>query len=331
MRGKMDFYIQRYKNREELKFDCEVITPMFLSGAGPNTVELRTASIKGALRFWWRALYGDDNLEVMRKKEGDLFGSTEKKSKVKISIENTNLKTGTELRGGKKYTVQSSRGTFKLPIFDYLAFGLYEYDRQERRNIYKRENIQPGSTFSLIIELNNCIEEKSQIINALSCLHYYGGIGSRARNGFGCISIKPQNTGVTLNQFTDFKLKQFTSFSEDSKILFEKSADTWEDALSEIGLAYREARLSIERRHTFVLRPYIAKPLEVKNENIHISGRHAKPYFLHVRKEIANGNPSFIGTILYLPYSYNGDKEKYKEACKKLNEYLSIKMSQGGR
>ncbi|GIX17751.1 MAG: hypothetical protein KatS3mg119_1937 [Rhodothalassiaceae bacterium] len=35
----------------------EVVTPMFLGGAVPEeTVELRPASIKGALRFWWRAL-----------------------------------------------------------------------------------------------------------------------------------------------------------------------------------------------------------------------------------------------------------------------------------
>ncbi len=331
----MEFYIERYKNREELVFDCEVITPMFLSGADPKTVELRPASIKGALRFWWRALYGSDNTEDMRKKEGDLFGNTEKKSKVRIFIKDEKLNIKTELNGGKIYTVVSSKGKFNLKIFDYLAFGLCEYNKELKGNKYIRPHIVPGSTFSLGIELNNCNQiEKSQIINALSCLHYYGSIGSRARNGFGCISIKPQNGETKLEQFKNFngELKKYTSFSNHSKIFEITYANTWEEALSDIGLAYRESRLSIEQKHNFNLRPYIAKPIEVKNENVHISDRHAKPYFLHVRKDIKNSKPIFIGTILFLPYFYNQNIKKYEEAFNKLNNYLSDKyINKGGR
>ncbi|HPU57120.1 MAG TPA: type III-B CRISPR module RAMP protein Cmr1, partial [Verrucomicrobiota bacterium] len=34
-----------------------IVTPMFLGGANPESqAELRISSIKGALRFWWRAL-----------------------------------------------------------------------------------------------------------------------------------------------------------------------------------------------------------------------------------------------------------------------------------
>lgn len=329
----MDFYIERYKNREELIFDCEVITPMFISGADPKQVELRVASIKGALRFWWRALYGDKNIDEMRKKEGDLFGNTEKKSKVRISIKNEKLNITTGLNGGKTYKVISSRGNFNLKIFDYLAFGLCQYDRQIRENMYLRPHIVPGSTFSLGIGLNNCTQiEKSQIINALSCLHYYGSIGSRSRNGFGCISIKSQTGKTELEELKNFngELKKFTSFSNYSKVFEITRANTWEEALSDIGLAYREARLSIEQKHNFNLRQYIAKPLEVKNKNVPISERHAKPYFLHVRKESKDGKPYFIGTILFLPYFYNGNIKTYEEACNKLNNYLSKKYNLKG-
>lgn len=35
----------------------EIVTPMFIGGADPSdSPELRPPSIKGALRFWWRAL-----------------------------------------------------------------------------------------------------------------------------------------------------------------------------------------------------------------------------------------------------------------------------------
>ncbi len=50
---------------------------MFLAGADGTTPELRAPSIKGALRFWWRAMNGHLSLEELRKQESDLFGNTE--------------------------------------------------------------------------------------------------------------------------------------------------------------------------------------------------------------------------------------------------------------
>lgn len=41
---------------QTIKASFEIVTPMFIGG-GDNDVELRPPSIKGALRFWWRALY----------------------------------------------------------------------------------------------------------------------------------------------------------------------------------------------------------------------------------------------------------------------------------
>lgn len=48
---------------ETLTFTCKIITPMFLAGADGQTPELRAASIKGALRFWWRACHGHLKLD----------------------------------------------------------------------------------------------------------------------------------------------------------------------------------------------------------------------------------------------------------------------------
>src|SRR5271165_1850963 len=62
----------------------EVTTPLFLGGVDPtSSVELRAPSIKGALRFWWRALawsrHGGDldsvRLERIRSEEARLFGA----------------------------------------------------------------------------------------------------------------------------------------------------------------------------------------------------------------------------------------------------------------
>ncbi len=39
-----------------ITFECETITPMFLARADGKTPELRPPSIKGLMRFWWRAM-----------------------------------------------------------------------------------------------------------------------------------------------------------------------------------------------------------------------------------------------------------------------------------
>ena len=56
-----------------------VVTPLFLGGAEPaKDCELRPASIKGAMVFWWRALRPDLPLSKLRSEEEALFGSSER-------------------------------------------------------------------------------------------------------------------------------------------------------------------------------------------------------------------------------------------------------------
>jgi CRISPR-associated protein Cmr1 len=80
---------------KNMKFECEIITPMFISGADGHTPELRPPSIKGMLRFWWRALNGHLGLIDLKKNEAIKFGSSDEKigkSKIIIRVSNDNLK-----------------------------------------------------------------------------------------------------------------------------------------------------------------------------------------------------------------------------------------------
>ncbi|HHM20795.1 MAG TPA: type III-B CRISPR module RAMP protein Cmr1, partial [Bacteroidetes bacterium] len=86
---------------EKITFTCETITPMFIAGADGKTPELRAPGIKGALRFWWRAVNGHLSLKELKKREAEIFGGTDparrsrvvvrvlEKSKEKIKISNT--------------------------------------------------------------------------------------------------------------------------------------------------------------------------------------------------------------------------------------------------
>jgi CRISPR type III-B/RAMP module RAMP protein Cmr1 len=65
-----------------IEFKCRVTTPMFIGGAEPNEKpEIRTQSIKGLLRWHWRALQ-DPKMSIpeLKRKEGELFGIASDKS-----------------------------------------------------------------------------------------------------------------------------------------------------------------------------------------------------------------------------------------------------------
>ncbi|SHO81241.1 CRISPR-associated RAMP Cmr1 [hydrothermal vent metagenome] len=51
---------------EKIVFECETITPIFMYGADATIPELRPASIKGVMRFWWRAIHGDLKLDELK-------------------------------------------------------------------------------------------------------------------------------------------------------------------------------------------------------------------------------------------------------------------------
>ncbi len=71
-----------------ISFECETITPMFLSGADGRTPELRPPSIKGMMRFWWRALHGHLAIEKLKEKEAEIFGASDEKiGRSKFSIQ----------------------------------------------------------------------------------------------------------------------------------------------------------------------------------------------------------------------------------------------------
>ncbi len=325
----MDFYITRYKNIEKQTYEVVVITPMFLAGGNKNIPELRAPSFKGMLRFWWRASCGINKIKELKDREEIIFGSSDKKSQVKLKIETQNSKFSDKLFKGKKYSVNTSRGEFNLDILHYLAFGIVVY-KKGKGNVLIRKYIPPFSKFNFEIYCNNKFME--EVITAFRCMIFFGGIGSKNRNGFGCLYVKNLN-GIDFNSLKNniSDYPSFTAFSQKSKLITYNEHDTWEEALSEIGLIYRNARLNLENRHIFEKRGFIAKPIEAKFENVPQNireGRHPKPYFLHVNRI---NKTHYQGQILFLPYIYYNDEkkfDKYIQITKEMNNEIE-KLSRG--
>ena len=69
-----------------MEFTCEVTTPMFLNGADKYRPELRSASLKGVLRYWWRALHGHLRKEELHQTESEIFGGVNPASKSSIIL-----------------------------------------------------------------------------------------------------------------------------------------------------------------------------------------------------------------------------------------------------
>jgi CRISPR-associated protein Cmr1 len=153
---------------QSITFECEVITPMFLAGADGVTPELRPPSIKGALRFWWRALNGHLPLGKLKEREGKIFGSTDfGRSKVLIRVQE-------DMEWDKR---SSAAPTPHKPKYFKNAF-------------------RPGQTFSIALTLTQKValggneyftsEDLEKLFLLTATL---GGIGGRVRRGFGAFSI----------------------------------------------------------------------------------------------------------------------------------------------
>ncbi len=314
----MAFYIARYKGIEKKEYTIEVITPMFLAGANEKKAELRVPSIKGMLRYWWRATAGIENIEELYKKESEIFGNTENKSMVSFLVKpDKNFKTSKQLFKGKTFMVQSKKRKIPpLNILHYLAYGPIVYNKG---NVVEKEYIKPGSRFNLIVKAKKDIFP--EVERALTYLINFGGLGARSRNGFGSMFSKDIRKLNHIDKSGNFK--SFTSLSMYSKLIKFTPQITWENALSDIGLAYREARLSLEPRHHFEKRALVAKPIEAKGERIpnYIKeNRHTKVYFFHVNKLSDN---QFQGQILFLPYKFKSF-DKRNETFNKFVETLSM-------
>jgi len=310
----MTFCISRYKNISDKEFDIEVVTPMFLGGANTLAAELRVPSIKGMLRFWWRATCGIESLSEKKKKEKKILGSTDNKAAFYLQIDNlSNVHYQMDLKDrGKKFKVHGH----PVSIIDYLAYGTYKYQRG-KGNVYQKAHIKPESSFLLKIFFYND-DFKGDVLRALSFFMAFGGLGAKSRNGFGSLFVKDQKISINNN----FSLSGFSALSSKARVFTFSQTTNWSNALSEIGLAYREAKLSVEPPHSYTKRKLIVAPITVNKRNEADLERHAKPYFLHVNK-LDNGK--FQGQILFMPYQYcqTEKRDEYMEVCNKMNEKLN--------
>ena len=190
-------------------FDIEVITPLFGGGveAGINDpiTLIRPSSIRGHLRFWWRATRGAtfSSAAEMRQCEEKIWGSTEEPSKVVVTVE---LVSKGEIKKVGSFEKQQDRqGNVKTdehgyPIYSFQLYsGLPDYASfpfrpQFIKNKPLEENnelikeVRKDIIFKLNLSYNRSeLDLDDEIIPAITAWVNFGGIGARTRRGFGAL------------------------------------------------------------------------------------------------------------------------------------------------
>lgn len=178
----------------------KIITPLFGGGVAPRENDelklIRETSIRGQLRFWWRAMRGSGSLSEMKKREDAIFGSASQEvgqSKILIAVR--------DIRSGKaealfeineKKRLQSRNSWQKIA---YAAFALQPNSEELRDNSPMR-NVRTGVEFTL--NLSFPASKRADIEAALWAWETFGGIGGRTRRGFGALELDKIN-GETIN------------------------------------------------------------------------------------------------------------------------------------
>ena len=185
-----------------LSLDLEVLTPLFMGGADQRA-EIRPASFKGALRHWLRAVEED-----YPRRESELFGDTGRhgQSPVLLSIHAAgNLKRMNWLDNDELRTYNVGRGVQQKNGLKYLGY-TFSLTGNEERNA-----IAPGCLIRARCRIPNpsrfpdCRRSLRGLFSAWWLLTHIGGLGSRARRGFGSIGLTRWSLEGDHPNLADFK------------------------------------------------------------------------------------------------------------------------------
>lgn len=189
-------------------YSIDLITPLFGGGCEPGKVDpndrIRAPSIRGHLRFWWRATRGArfQSGGDLRGREAEIWGSVEKPSPVVVDVEITSP--------GREYmcaTPPDDRGAPRFEV-NHPPYALFPFQGS------KKDDIQParciaGISFKLHIAYPQ--EFSTDVEAALWAWLNFGGIGARTRRGCGalyCKEFAPQ-TSKTVGEWYSENLKKY--------------------------------------------------------------------------------------------------------------------------
>jgi CRISPR-associated protein Cmr1 len=245
-----------------MKINCEIITPLLMHGSDGKTPELREQSIKGVMRFWWRAIHGNLSLEELRKQEAKIFGDTSNKSSFRMKIRNKNL------------IVENNKTFYEGLQKEGIKYNFYSLI------INKEASFIENGCFELDLYFKDD-DTKKEIIKVLNYINFFGNFGARSRRGAGSIKFNNNellefgsNTKEDLKSFISKEFnkvsgKIFTIFAKDIFIFDPKNS--WQEALESIASPFKNFRNEVKGQ--VFKTPNFGFPIRHRNKNIFLGNK----------------------------------------------------------
>ncbi|OQW86744.1 MAG: hypothetical protein BWK78_09750, partial [Thiotrichaceae bacterium IS1] len=276
-------------------------------------------------------------LRDLRQREAKLFGSA--------ADENAGGQGCFLLQVTKQPKLQDKEATWPQqkdnPGSAYLGFGLLQSGNQEKGNFQPhRQAIREGGQFTLQLCFKPWTADKDihSLRKLLEIWGLLGGLGSRARRGFGAISLVEMDGKTVTDSLDSYQQKithlvdegnsvkdfpPYTAFSKHADFAVIARGQKVREIHNQAGNIYRNGR-----GQPSTLRGEIKLPFGLPLTGVDDDRRRASPLFFHVHA--LTGNES-VTTVLYLPAVFHPDysqtKTKLAEFYQPLTEFL--KMQKG--
>jgi CRISPR-associated protein Cmr6 len=209
------------KRVAELAGALTLVTPAFFAGANqygpdaPDGCDLRPATLRGQLRWWWRTMHaGFLDAKQLSNLEAAIWGDTKAAGAVRVAIENAAGIVAEEYNfrdpnPKKRFQPQqefkrehalgdpprkTSQGLF------YASYGMDDAKDRPRRHV-----LHPGARWNIRLSAKPCERDGFRLTAdevlvqagaALWLLCHFGACGSKARKGFGSLSLQAANAQI---------------------------------------------------------------------------------------------------------------------------------------
>jgi CRISPR-associated protein Cmr1 len=169
----------------EIRVGLEVVTPI-LGGSHQTRVLddvdiIRAASVRGHLRFWWRALYASQHpdAEALYERESALWGRAATDNGGRSAVEIRIDVNGSGDIDDSDIDLQRTPG----------AYALWPARAEKKQGQIVKPpvpRLKPGTKFHLILRTS---VSETEVKNALRAWILFGGYGGRTRRGLGSLKV----------------------------------------------------------------------------------------------------------------------------------------------
>ncbi len=186
--------------RPEAVLTLEAVSPLFIGGADPRGDPgpecLRAPSLRGALRYWLRAVVSADDPGRLREAEAELFGSANHPSPLGLRVESMGpprIKTWGQIKAMGEPMTQQRPGPGARPPVSGLGY-LGDVALRKTREESERRAIAAGSRFRVVLRWRAAGAasdgDLARLAATLWLFGRLGGLGTRARRGFGALQVR---------------------------------------------------------------------------------------------------------------------------------------------